>query len=239
MKTPQMLEVNRDTYQGLYAKEDVFLRYPADWIIRFHNMYLKKHLPTGRVLDYGCGSGNNSVFFIQQGYDVYGVDVAPTAMDHVKENLKSRGLDQKHAEQFQVVPVDAAPLRFPDGFFDLIVSNQVLYYLASEQQIRKVCRELHRCLRPGGTVFFTVLGPKNYYITYHTKQIHDRRVYEVVIDEPGHRLFGLRELIYLVRDEADLKNLFSDFECVTSGYYDQRMFDMTSNFHWLFVGKKA
>ncbi len=238
MDTREILQSNRDTYQELYITQRAFLRYPADWVIRFHNMYLKDHLPTGRVLDYGCGSGNNSIFFIEKGYDTYGVDVAEAALDHIKENLKSRGLDVNYAEKFQVISPDTTTLPFRDNLFDFILSNQVLYYLASEEHIRKVCKELWRCLRPGGIVFFTMLGPRNYYITYHTKQIHDKRVHEIAIEDPSHRLYGLRELIYLVRDEVELRSLFSDFDCLTTGYFDQGMFDMTSNFHWIFIGKK-
>lgn len=238
MEAQQILESNKGNYQWLYEKREAFLRYPADWIIRFHNMYLKQHLPTGRVLDYGCGSGNNGIFLIEKGYEVYGVDVAPAATHLVELNLQSRGLDLKYAEKFQIIPVDLKRLPFEDNFFDFVLSNQVLYYLPSEQRIREVCREMARVLRPGGLVFFTMLGPRNYYIQYHTKRIHDGKIYEIVIDDPAHRLSGLKELIYLVRDERELKDLFSDFECVTTGYFDQSMFDMSSNFHWIFVGRK-
>ena len=43
---------------------------------------------------------------------------------------------------------------------------------------------------------------------------------------------------YLVRDEDELKGLFSEFECLSVGYFDQKMFDLLSNFHWIFIGKK-
>jgi hypothetical protein len=95
-----------------------------------------------------------------------------------------------------------------------------------------------RVLRPGGLVFFTMMGPTNYYITHHLKDVHGG-VYEISIDEKGHRLEGVKEMIFLVRDEEHLKDLFSEFECLTSGYFDQRMFDLRSNFHWIFVGRKA
>lgn len=239
MKPKPILRSNKDTYQWLYEKREAFLRYPADWIIRFHNMYMKEHLPSGRVLDYGCGGGNNSVFFIEKGYDVYGVDVAEESLNLIKINLQSRSLDLKYAEKFQIIPMDLKRLPFEDNLFDFVLSNQVLYYLPSEQRIREVCREFFRVLRPGGLVFFTMLGPRSWYITHLTKRIHDEKVYEVVIDNPDHRLYGLRELIYLVRDEPELRDLFSDFETVTIGYFDQRMFDMTSNFHWIFAGEKA
>lgn len=220
-------------------KEETYLRYPADWVIRFHNMYLKKNVPKGRVLDYGCGSGNNSIFFIQKGYEVYGVDIENVVLDLVEKNLRFWNVDTKLVTtNFSIITPDSTSLPFADGFFDFILSNQVLCYLPSEEQIKKICKEFSRCLRPGGVVFFTMMGPKNYYITHHAKQIHGGRYFEISIDDPAHRLYGLRELIYLVRDVDELKSLFSEFECVSTGYFDQSMLDMVSNFYWIFIGKK-
>ena len=75
-------------------------------------------------------------------------------------------------------------------------------------------------------------------ITEKTKQIHDGKIHEISIDDPSHRLYGLKEMIYLVKNKEELKDLFSQFECITTGYFDQSMFDVSSNFHWIFSGKK-
>lgn len=238
MDNNKLLEANKGYYQAIYSKKKGFLNYPADWVIRFHNMYLKRHMPSGRVLDYGCGGGNNSIFFIEKGYEVYGVDVAEESLSLIKENLRSKNLDIRLVEKFSIISPDSISLPFENASFDFILSNQVLYFLPSEEHIKKLCKELSRCLRPGGLVFFTMMGPKNYYIRYHAKQIHQRRVYEVTMEDENHRLDGLRLLIYLVRDEDELRRLFSEFECITTGYFDQAMFDMKSNFHWIFVGRK-
>ncbi len=237
MKSKLILEANKKNYQDLYTKRQAFLRYPADWLIRFHNMYLRSHLLTGRVLDYGCGSGNNSMLFIDKGYEVYGVDTSRAALSLIKENLRSRRLDARMIRRFSVIrPMEKLP--FPDGYFDFIFSNQVLYYLPSAQNIREVCEDMSRCLRPGGVVFFTMMGPRNYYITDYTKRIVTEHVHDVRIDDPGHRLHGVRELVYLVRTRSELKSLFSMFSCLSTGYFDQQMFDMRSNYHWIFIGEK-
>ena len=119
-------------------------------------------------------------------------------------NLKSRNLDPALIKEFLGDFARQCVMPFEDGFFDFIISNQVLYYLPSEEHIHNVCKELSRCLRLGGVVFFTMTDPKNYCITHHTKQIHHRNVYGISIEEPGHRLEGVTKLIYLVRDEAYL-----------------------------------
>lgn len=181
MKNSQILDANKENYQVRYSNQQSFLRYPADWIIRFHNMYLKRHIPSGCVLDHGCGSGNNSIFFIEQGYETYGTEVADAALPLIRANLESRNLDTSLAERFSIISPSSTSLPFEDEFFDVIVSNQVLYYLPSEEHIRRVCEEFSRCLRSNGVVFFTMMGPRNYYITHYSEQIHAGQIYEVSI----------------------------------------------------------
>ena len=236
--TSVAIDENKKSYERLYSLEEAFLRYPADWVIRFHNMYLKEHLPKGsKVLDYGCGCGNNAVFLMQKGYEVHGVDVARNFKDLLARNLEMYNLDPSHLGHFQVIDPDIGTLPFEAASFDFIISNQVLYYLLSEEKIRTICKELDRCLKPGGTVFFTMLGPRNYYITHHAKAIQGD-VFEVRIETPGHRLEGHKEFVYLVPDEDALVRLFDQFEPLTTGFFEQKMLDMPSNMHWIFAGKK-
>ena len=237
MNFKEVLQSNKESYEDKYSRNEGFLRYPADWLIRFHNMFLKPNLPLGKVLDYGCGSGNNSVFFMQKGYEVYGVEVAKASLGLIRENIKYYHLPEDKLKNFSIISPDTRKLEFEDGFFDFIFSNQVLYYLPQEEHIKSLAKEFSRILKPGGIVFFTMMGPKNYYISHHTKNVYGN-VYDVKIDVPGHRLDGTRELVYLVRDEEELRKLFEEFQCLSVGYFDQSMFDMKSNFHWIFVGKK-
>lgn len=240
MEQSDILKANQDNYEQLYAKEEAFLRYPADWIIRFYNMFLKNNISSNsKILDYGCGSANNAVFFIQKGHEVYGVDVAPSFTSLVEKNLELNNLDTSLVNNFSLIEPDTVKLDFPDNHFDFIFSNQVLYYLPTEEHLRKVCDELKRILRPGGFVFFTMMGNRNYYITHHLKQIHQERVCEIRIENKDHRLSGVQELILIVKDEDDLCDLFNAFDTVSTGYFEQKMFDMNSNHHHIYVGKKS
>lgn len=233
------LNTNRDNYQRLYAKEGGFLRYPADWVIRFHNMFLRDNIPErARALDYGCGAGNNSIFLMQKGYDVYGVDVAPAFKNLVKKNMELHHQDVSALDRFKIIKPDGSGLPFPDKHFHFILSNQVLYYLPNEEHVKKVCREMDRMLHPRGYVFFTMMGMKHYYMTHHLKQVHNNTVFEARVETKGHRLEGVQEMILAVKDEDHLCRMFDTFEPVTVGYFDFKLFDLTSGFHYIFVGKK-
>ena len=96
-------EINKANYNDLYQSGKLFVQYPMDHVIRFHAYHLQYSMPNGRVLDFGCGSGNNSAFFMQKGYDVYGVDVAEECLDQIEANLRMYGLPPEHLQNFQII----------------------------------------------------------------------------------------------------------------------------------------
>jgi 2-polyprenyl-3-methyl-5-hydroxy-6-metoxy-1,4-benzoquinol methylase len=53
---------------------------------RAHN--LPRH---GKVLELGCGDGANALWLSELGYDVYGVDIAPFAIEWAQEKARARG----------------------------------------------------------------------------------------------------------------------------------------------------
>jgi len=237
MENGEILTENKKNYDTLYSEGRNFLEYPADWIIRFWNMYMRKNIPNGIVLDYGCGSGNNSVFFLKKGYWVYGMDVSKEVLPLVKKNLENNNLPANKLASFSIMSPDSIRLPFDDNSLDLILSNQVLYYLPTKEHVKELCKEFSRCLKPNGAVFFTMMSMDHYYIKYHTKQVLGN-IHDIQIDDSSHRLSGVRELIYVVRDEEELKELFDEFECISAGYFDSSMFDMRGTKHWIFVGVK-
>jgi SAM-dependent methyltransferase len=226
----QHLDQNKRAYESIYENQRTFLRYPADWIIRFHNMYMRKNIPSGRVLDYGCGSGNNLKFFLDKGYECHGTEVTEASLPLIEQNVG-------HTRNITITAPDVDRLPYPDKHFDFIVSNQVLYFLADRARIVSISKELHRVLKPGGAIFLTMMGGRNYYITTGYAKPIGANLYELKIGG-DHRLSGFHQIFYIVPDEADLLGLFSMFEPLTTGYFDQAMFDMKSNFHWIFVGTR-
>jgi SAM-dependent methyltransferase len=78
---------------------------------------LSQHaIPPCRALDIGCGTGTNSVWLAQQGFDVTGVDLAPLAVERVEQRARDAGVKA----QFLVSDVLQLPdLGEPFGvFFD-------------------------------------------------------------------------------------------------------------------------
>jgi methyl halide transferase len=71
-------------------------------------------IPPCRALEIGCGTGTNSVWLAQQGFDVTGVDLAPLAIERAQARAATTGVPAK----FLVADVLALPdLGEPFAFF--------------------------------------------------------------------------------------------------------------------------
>jgi SAM-dependent methyltransferase len=57
-------------------------------------------LTPGRALDLGCGTGNNSIYLAQQGWQVSGIDFVPKALDQARAKAAVAGVEVKflHAD---------------------------------------------------------------------------------------------------------------------------------------------
>ena len=71
------------------------LKYPDEFIIRF---FFKSahHSRTGRVVELGCGDGNNLMLYRSYGWKVTGVDISPEALDNARHNMGGDGCFIQH-----------------------------------------------------------------------------------------------------------------------------------------------
>lgn len=89
------MQTNDDGHEAAYRK---FRQQPerAGWddaeqlITNLENLVKVMQWPsmpkTGRVLELGCGAGNTCLELAKRGYEVHGVDIAPTAIDWARES---------------------------------------------------------------------------------------------------------------------------------------------------------
>lgn len=103
-----------------------------------------------RVLDAGCGTGRNLVFLMHAGFDVWGVDTRPEAIEAVRQ-LAARVAPRIAPDHFRVEGVEA--MSFADASMDVVISSAVLHFAAGDQQWLAMVREMWRVLAPGGMLF--------------------------------------------------------------------------------------
>jgi SAM-dependent methyltransferase len=74
-----------------------------------------------RVLELGCGTGNNLWFAAREGFQVCGLDASATAVAFARERLEAEGLtaDVRVGDFTQKLP-------YPDAFFDFIIDRAAL-----------------------------------------------------------------------------------------------------------------
>lgn len=122
---------------------------PID-IYLFDQIMKGRFHPDRPLLDAGCGAGRNLHYFLRAGFDVYGVDESPEAIDQTRA-LAAVLAPQLAADHFQTARLETLP--FSDGFFGAVICNAVLHFAANEAAFEAMLRELWRVLGGAGLLF--------------------------------------------------------------------------------------
>lgn len=107
----------------------------------------------GSILDVGCGTGEHALYLAGRGYDVMGLDSAPTAIKKAQAKAKQRGLNVRF------VVGDALKLSMPKQPFDTVI-DMGLFHVFSDDDRSPYRQGLERVLRPGGTYFMICFSEK-------------------------------------------------------------------------------
>jgi SAM-dependent methyltransferase len=100
---------------------------------------LGREVPLTSVLDFGCGAGRLTIPLARRAVRVVACDVAPSVLDHARNNVRDAGLSN-------VAFVEA---REVEGQFDFICSLLVFQHIRPAEGY-KIIRNLLRLLSPHG-----------------------------------------------------------------------------------------
>ena len=149
-----------------------------------------------RILDVGCGLGNNLLPLLRSGFDAYGLDSAPKAIKETKEMIKG-----ERGKTTKVINASFEKIPFKNSYFDAVLCVQALQH-GREAQIKQGIAEISRILKPGGIVFVSLPGryahgKQRYCLVTTAKKIEERTFLPTKGEEVGiaHLIFNKRMIL--------------------------------------------
>lgn len=163
------------------------LKYPDDFVVRH---FFKRGLDrrAGRVLELGCGTGNNLSLYAAYGWTLTGADIDAGALADAAHNLEAAA-ELVQADLSQGPPPVAGP-------FDVLLIPNLLCYL-TDAQADAVLTGLKPMLTPGAEVFLRTRRTDDY--RYARGEYLEADTFRLETPETGEA--GLVNRFYI---EADL-----------------------------------
>ena len=148
--------------QELFGGIDIYL---------FDQLLKGRFVPGMRVLDAGCGTGRNLVYFLREGYEVFAVDQSAQAISQVRrlaatlaprlpaENFRVEAVEKMSWESAPIITDPAAKAEGTDRAspdedgFDVVISSALLHFARDEGHWHAMVNEMWRVLKTGGILF--------------------------------------------------------------------------------------
>ena len=147
------------------------------FVKKFTTKFLK---PKAKILEGGCGIGQNVYGLKSWGYNVYGVDFAKETIKKIKDNFP----------ELKVFVQDVRKLDFPDNFFDGYWSLGVIEHFWSGYD--EILKEMKRIIKPKGYLFlnFPWMSPlrklkasRGLYKTLGKEKMGENDFYQFILDK--------------------------------------------------------
>jgi SAM-dependent methyltransferase len=108
----------------------------------------------GEVLDIGCGLGDNAVYLAQNGHQVTGLDISPTALATARRRAEDAGVDVTFAVS------DSTKLDGYTDAFDTVIDSG-LFHCLDDDGGRSYAAAVHRATRAGATLLLSCFSDAN------------------------------------------------------------------------------
>jgi len=189
------------------------------------DIYLLDQILKGRfskdqkILDAGCGEGRNQVYFLREGYQVFGVDSNPIAVQMARIQAQTIQKDYD-IHRFQTALVEDMP--FHKGAIDVLISSAVLHFAQDTAHFYKMMDEMMRVLKRQGLLFLRMATDYGGMIEASTSL--ENGVYQL---PDGSKRFVLTEaLLANIQDKYGLEHLETPKSVLVHGKRSMGVFMM-------------
>jgi 2-polyprenyl-3-methyl-5-hydroxy-6-metoxy-1,4-benzoquinol methylase len=201
----------------LFLNRTFFKKYADphdDWDWRQYGAKLLGSVKGCRVLDYGCGQGEESVYLAKMGADVTAIDISPVGIQLTRERAILNGV----GDRVNAIQMRCDPTEFPNESFDVVHGFGILHHLGAQIGLT----EIKRLLKPGGRgLFFEHMGnsktierlrPKEKDYTQAERPVTWQEIEDIrpefsrMVTRPFHIVSRLRKRVHLL-DSPVVKRL--------------------------------
>ena len=152
-----------------------------------------------KVLDAGTGTARIPILIGQKcpKWQITGIDLAQSMLQIGLNNVKEAGLQHQVALEL----VDAKQLPYPDGLFDIVISNSLIHHLPNPLPFLK---ELNRVLKPTGAILIRDL------IRPPSEEIMNTLVESIGTEYDEHQKMLFRDSLHAAFTLDEVNQLISD-----------------------------
>jgi tellurite methyltransferase len=119
-------------------------------IYLFDQILKNRFSQSAKILDAGCGGGRNIYYFLRNGFEVFGIDNDPQAIEY-NQSLAAVLSPKLPSANFQISSVEKMP--FGSESFELVISCAVLHFAENQRHFNAMVQEMWRVLKPQGILF--------------------------------------------------------------------------------------
>jgi len=107
-------------------------------------MVIQRLIPKCKVLDIGCGTGDNAIWLAQQHFVVTGCDISQTAIDKAKEKASTSNVN------CSFIVADFLNNRIPGSPFGFVFDRGCLHSVDTDEERRRFAENVASHLEEGG-----------------------------------------------------------------------------------------
>ncbi|WFB36330.1 methyltransferase domain-containing protein [Kiritimatiellota bacterium B12222] len=149
-----------------------------------------------RVLDIGCGAGNNTLKLLEAYGKSFACDLNDLSLPML-ERAKQR-LAEKTTGSINLLQGDFRRAELKEGRYDVIMAAAVLHHLRDEQEWVDAFAKIYRLLKPGGSFWITDLvsheNPKVQELMWHR--------YGTYLAEMGGEAYREKVFEYIEKEDS-------------------------------------
>jgi SAM-dependent methyltransferase len=200
--------------EKIYSRGKQVNRYPFGDLVSFFYQALAflEERPVDRnnikVLDLGCGAGNNLFFLAREGYDAYGIDGSKSACKIAKKFLKKEGLVAK------ITDGSFSDLPYEDELFDVVIDRESTYCGAFEERVLW-WNNIYKKIKPGGVFLSFSFSVDNPFYKLAREQNIATKLDEFTYKDFNYGTFMNTGVVNFL-DENRMNQLFKQFDIIKS-----------------------